>query len=91
MASEFKGLLAAVGIANGATLYTLRASVTTAMKDANLPHLEMRYLTSHSTDDIRNQYTSLDPVRAMRQYFDALRPLLDAIRERAFAMGLTGV
>jgi hypothetical protein len=72
------------------TFYTLRSSVTTAMKDANLPHLEMRYWTSHATGDILNEYASLDPVRAMRQYFDSIRPLLDAIRERASALGLAG-
>lgn len=89
MAREFKKLLTEVGVSNGATLYTLRSSVTTGMKDANLPHLEMRYLTSHSTDDILNEYASLDPVRAMGLYFDAIRPLLDAIRERAVALGLS--
>jgi len=88
MASEFKKLVAAIGVSNGATLYTLRSSVTTAMKDANLPHLEMRYLTSHSTDDILNQYASLDPVRAMCQYFGTIRPLLAAIAGRASALGL---
>jgi len=54
LAREFKGLLARLGIANGATLYSLRSSVTTAMKDANLPDLEMRHLTGHSTGDILN-------------------------------------
>ena len=48
----------------------------------------MRYLTSHSTDDILNQYASLDPVRAMSLYFGTIRPLLLAIRERAVALGL---
>ena len=38
--------------------------------------------------DILNEYASLDPVRAMRLYFDAIRPLLGAIRERAAALGL---
>ncbi len=89
MAAEFKGLLAGLGISNGATLYSLRSSVTTAMKDANLPHLELRYLTGHSTDDILNEYASLDPVRAMRRYFDAVGPLLAAIGERATTLGLT--
>ena len=46
---EFKKLLVAVGVNNGATLYTLRSSVTTAMHSDGLPHLEMRYLTGHST------------------------------------------
>ena len=88
MAREFKRVMAAIGVSNGSTFYTLRSSVTTGMKDANLPHLEMRYLTRHSTDDILNQYASLDPVRAMNLYFDTIRPLLGAIRERAEVMGL---
>ena len=58
------------------------------MKDASLSHLELRYLTSHRTDDILNEYAPLDPVRAMKQYFAAIRPLLEAIAERASALGL---
>ena len=91
MACEFKRLLATAGVSRGATLYTLRSSVTTAMKNADLPHLEMRYLTSHTTDDILNEYASLDPVRAMRAYFTTICPLLSAIRDRASAIGLTAV
>jgi integrase len=85
---EFKKLLAAVGAKNGATLYTLRSSVTTGMHRANLPHLEMRYLTGHSVNDILNDYTSLDPVGAMRRYFDTIRPLLAALADRARTLGL---
>jgi integrase len=82
MSREFKKLRGLVGVNNGATLYTLRSSVTTAMHRANLPHLEMRYLTGHTTSDILNEYTSLDPVGAMRRYFDTIRPLLTAVGER---------
>ena len=39
MAREFKRVMAAIGVLNGSTFYTLRSSVTTGMKDANLPHL----------------------------------------------------
>ena len=86
---EFKQLLlVAAGVKNGATLYTLRSSVTTGMHRANLPHLEMRYLTGHTTRDILNEYTSLDPVGAMRRYFDTISPLLAAIADRARALGL---
>jgi hypothetical protein len=84
----FKKLLALVGIQNGATLYTLRSSVTTAMHRANLPHLEMRYLTGHTTSDILNEYTSLDPVGAMQRYFETIRPLLSAVADRAVALGI---
>ena len=90
MNKELKELLSTVGIKNGATIYTLRSSVTTAMARAKLPHLEMRYLTSHSVKDILNEYTSLDPVSAMQQYFSAIRPLLTTITERAKTLGLLG-
>jgi hypothetical protein len=88
MKKEFKGVLEAAGVRNGSTLYTLRASVTPAMHRANLPHLEMRYLTGHAANDILNQYTSLDPVGSMRRYFDTVRPLRDAVRARARALGV---
>jgi hypothetical protein len=85
---EFKKLLVQVGVKNGPTLYTLRSSVTTAMHRANLPYLEMRYLTGHTTSDILNEYTSLDPVTAMQRYFDTIKPLLAAIKQRAEDLGL---
>ena len=89
MNKEFKALLALVGIRNGATFYTLRASVTTAMSNAGLPILYLRYLTSHSTGDILNEYASLDPIRAIQPYFNCVRPLLDAIAIRCRVLGLT--
>jgi integrase len=89
LGKEFKRLLARLGVNNGATFYTLRGSVTTALQAANLPHLEMRYLTSHSTNDILNEYATLDPVGAMRRYFDTIHPLLAAIADRAAALGLS--
>jgi integrase len=88
LAKEFKKLLSVLGIDNGSTFYTLRSSVTTAMKDARLPHLELRYLTSHSTNDILNDYARLDPVGAMQPYFLSIQPLLNAITDRASELGL---
>src|SRR5260370_13883527 len=82
---EFHKLLRTLAIGNGATFYTLRSSVTTAMKCAQLPHLELRYLTSHSTSDILNTYTPLDPAGAMRQYYATIEPLLRALADRAQA------
>jgi integrase len=87
---EFNKLLTKVGIKNGSTLYTLRSSVTTAMHRANLPHLEMRYLTGHTTSDILNEYTSLDPVGAMKRYFETIQPLLVAVNERCRALEISG-
>jgi len=90
MNKEFKKLLTLVGVKNGATLYTLRSSVTTTMHRANMPHLEMRYLTGHTTNDILNEYISLDPVGAMKRYFDTISPLLIAISDRCRALDIAG-
>lgn len=93
LAREFKKLLAVTevdGTACGPTLYTLRSSVTTTMsRDAKLPHLELRYLTSHSTADILTTYTSLDIIGAMGLYFEKVRPLLTAIAYRATELGIS--
>jgi hypothetical protein len=91
LAKEFKKLLATVGVTNGATLYALRSSVTTAMHRASLPHLELRYLTGHTTSDIMNVYTPLDPAGAMQRYFETIRPLLGAIQQRSSDLGLAVV
>lgn len=88
LAKEFKKLLAVVGVNNGATLYTCRSSVTTAMHKAGLSHLEMRYLTGHATTDILNEYVVLDPGAEMQKYFATIRPLLDAIKQRAVKLGI---
>jgi hypothetical protein len=88
MNKEFKQLLRAARVKNGSTLYTLRSSVTTALHFADLSLLDVRYLTGHITDDIINTYAGLDPVRAMRPYFDAIRPLLDAIAAHTKRLGL---
>ncbi len=47
------------------------------------------YLTGHTTSDILNEYTSLDPVAAMQKYFSTIQPLLDAIKNRADQLGLS--
>ena len=49
----------------------------------------IRDRTSHSTNDILNAYATLDPVGAMRRYFDTIRPLLAAIADRTAALGLS--
>lgn len=85
---EFKKILAALGVNNGATIYSLRASITTSMNRANLPHLEMRYLTSHSINDILNEYATLDPVNAIQPYFEYVQPLLTTLSDRARQLGL---
>ena len=90
MNREFKKLLNATGIAAGSTLYTLRSSVTTSMSTgAKLAHLELTYLTSHSTGDILNRYTSLDIHGEMRKYFGFIKPLLEAVEARCRELNIT--
>lgn len=89
IAVEFKKLLGRCGLAEGRSLVTLRHSVSTAMeRTPGMPHLALRYLTSHSTQDILNEYVALEPVKAMQLYFDTIRPLLEAIMQRARALGI---
>ncbi|WP_145363063.1 phage integrase SAM-like domain-containing protein [Stratiformator vulcanicus] len=66
-----------------------RHAITHDMKQSGMGILELRYLTSHSTDDILNEYTSIDIVGAMEKYFDIVDPILVAIRSRGRELGLT--
>jgi integrase len=89
LAREFKQLLKARGLGDGVSLYTLRHAVTTAMnRTPGMSHIELTYLTGHATSDALADYVVLDPVQAMRRYFDVIRPLLDAITRQAKAVGL---
>ncbi len=88
LAKECKSLLRGMGLGSSVSLYALRGSVSTSMERAKLPHLELRYLTSHAINDIMNTYVALDPVGAMRGYFDSIRPLLVAITRQAEILGL---
>ena len=84
---EFKNVLKKCDL-NKISLYDLRHANTKGLKDAGVPELEMRYLTSHTTSDILNTYTPLDPVAAMKRYFEFIQPLLRAISQRASELGL---
>ena len=57
---------------------------------AKVAHLELTYLTSHSTRDILNRYTPLDTRGEMAKYFDHVRPLLAAVAARTAELGLCG-
>jgi integrase len=88
LAFEFKQLVQKVTGRANVKFYDLRHAATQGMKDAKLPHLELRYLTGHKCDDILNVYTSVQPVEAMMQYFATIRPLIDAIVARSSELGL---
>jgi hypothetical protein len=69
-----------------ARVYDLRHGVTQDMHDAGIRQLELRYLTSHTTADILNEYVRLDPRGEMQKYYERCRPLLERIGERARRM-----
>jgi len=83
-------LLKDAGLAERTRPYDVRGSVTTDMNEAGIRHLELRYLTLHSVDDILNEYTGLDPVNEMAKYFRHCQPLLTAIQRRAIEFGIYG-
>src|SRR5205085_7244905 len=87
LATEFKALLGEAGLAPGRKLYDLRHAVTTDLSRAGVRHLELRYLTSHSTGDILNDYVALDPHGEMAKYSARVRPLLDALLARGRDLG----
>jgi hypothetical protein len=59
------------------------------MHRAGVPHLELTYMTGHSTRDILTEYVGLDLTRSMEKYFASIRPLLAAIANRAREVGIT--
>jgi len=70
-----------------AQLYDMRKGVSTDMAAAGVNLLVLRYLTSHATNDIMNEYVSLDPQTEMEKYFVYAKPLLEAIRHRGEELG----
>jgi integrase len=85
---ELAGLFRALGFGPGVSLKSLRSAVSTDMKNAGINLLELRYLTSHTVDDIMNVYVNVDPVGAMEQYFRTIQPLLTALKEFAETLGI---
>jgi integrase len=88
MYRTMKRLMRGLGLGSNVSLKSLRSAVTTGMKDAKLSHLALRYFTSHDTSDILNEYTGLEPAKEIQPYFQAIEPLLAALKERAGALGI---
>jgi hypothetical protein len=63
--------------------YDLRHGVTQDMHDSGIRHLELRYLTAHTTRDILNEYVGLDPKTEIQKYYDRIATMLRLIEERA--------
>ena len=89
LAGEFKAVLGKISNPPRVKMYDLRHTVTQSMKDSGMPHVDLRYLTSHTTSDIINSYVSLNPAKSMAMYFDKIPGVLSAIEERATEFGLT--
>jgi integrase len=90
LAREFRSVLCNHGLGQEVSLYTLRHAVTTAMhRTPGMPHLELSYLTGHTTRSILAEYVPFDPGRAMQLYFATIQPLLDVVTKQAHALGLT--
>jgi integrase len=82
------GMLAAPLHLGNVSLKDARSAISTEMGRAGVRFLELRYLTSHRTNDIMNHYVSLEPAREMAKYFAAIKPLLAALRERCDELGI---
>jgi len=91
LAKEFDRLVGAASINSKLNLYSLRHATTKGLKDTKMSQLDLLYLTSHTTNSILNEYTSVDPVRAMGEYFKSIRELLTAIEKRSQVLGLDGL
>ena len=91
IATEFKKLVSDVGLGIAVKLYDLRGVVTTAMnRTPGMSHLDLRYLTAHTTADILNEYVPLNPVVAMSRYFETIRQLLEAMSRQTSKLALIG-
>jgi integrase len=89
LALEMKSVMAATLQRSDLKLYDLRHHVTQMMKDAGLPHLELRYLTGHACRDILHEYSAVKPTEAMAHYFASIRPLIQSVMNRAAELGIT--
>lgn len=84
--SEYSKLFHVLGW-TGKRAYDLRGAVTSDMKAAGIAHLELRYLTEHSVNDILNAYTGIDPAGEIVKYYRQVRPLLETVLARAAEQG----
>ncbi len=81
-----KQLRAVIGKDLSIRPYDLRGSVTQEMRQSDMRHLELRYLTEHSVSDIINEYSGIEPKKEMTKYYEKIKPLLQAIERRCVEM-----
>ena len=86
---EFKALLE--GRAEQGSFGKLRHAGTTDLQRCGVSQLVTRYVTDHTTHDILNEYTSLDPIGELRaKYFPFVAPLVAALCQRGVELGVLG-
>jgi hypothetical protein len=88
LAKEFKSVVKGLSAGSALKLYDLRHGVIDAMKNSGMPHLDLTYLTSHATNDILNEYSSVDVEKSMGMYFASIPALLGSIATRAAELGI---
>jgi len=89
LSREMVRVLESAGLRNDRSLKTFREAVSNGMKHSGMNLLDLRFLTGHSSADIMDVYTTPDPEGAMANYYDSIRPLLNAISRRARLLGIT--
>lgn len=77
-----RGLFTRVGVPTSVRTSELRSAVSTDMRSAGVQHLELRYLTLHTVNDIMNDYSPVGPPAEMRKHFNHIKPLLIAMQTR---------
>lgn len=90
LADEFDDLVLALDRRRPGTLYDLKHATSQLMKDSGMPHLDLQYLTCHSSGDILNEYTRIDLEKSMAKYLAAIPSLLSALATRVAELGMRG-
>lgn len=90
MALEFKSVMANVRPYQPVRFYETRSAVTNDLKNAGVDAVFRHYVTAHSLGgEVLGSYESQDLHVHFAKYLDYIRPLLDAIAQRAVAVGIT--
>lgn len=89
LSEEFKGLLKQVRPDASARFYDTRGSISTEMRLAGVDYNLRRYITGRSlAGDTMNDYEPMNLHEEMQPYFQRIEPLIEAIVQRATALGV---
>lgn len=89
ISKEFRTVARIASINPLATVKELRSAGTQNMKDAGLDAADRLYLTGHELKQITDtNYSVVRMEDSMKVYFRQIRPIIDAISQRAYALRL---